>query len=159
MDNTIWMTFFLSSLLLAISPGAGAINSMSTTIKYGLQKSLIANIGLQIGNIINIALVGAGIGTLLAQSEVLFSILKWIGALYLIYLGVRKLKESPRASTMDRKNQNISSKALIIQSIIVNVTNPKSIVFLVALLPQFISADKPYFEQILILAEIGRAHV
>ena len=86
MDNTIWMTFFLSSLLLAISPGAGAINSMSTTIKYGLKKSLIANIGLQIGNIINITLVGAGIGTLLAQSEVLFSILKWIGALYLIYL-------------------------------------------------------------------------
>ena len=82
MDSTIWITFFLSSLLLALSPGAGAINSMSITIKYGLQKSLIANVGLQVGNIINITFVGAGIGTLLAKSEVLFSALQWIGALY-----------------------------------------------------------------------------
>lgn len=152
MDSTIWITFFLSSLLLALSPGAGAINSMSITIKYGLQKSLIANFGLQVGNIINITFVGAGIGTLLVQSEVLFSALKWIGAFYLIYLGIKKLRESPHNNSLQQKQPDISSKTLIIQSIIVNVTNPKSIVFLVALLPQFISADKPYLEQILILA-------
>jgi homoserine/homoserine lactone efflux protein len=152
MDSTIWMTFFLSCLLLALSPGAGAINSMSITIKHGLQKSLIANLGLQIGNIINITLVGAGIGTLLAQSDILFSILKCIGAIYLVYLGIKKLQESPLKNPKQEKRRNIGSKKLIIQSIIVNVTNPKSIVFLVALLPQFISADRPYLEQIFILA-------
>ena len=130
MDSTIWITFFLSSLLLALSPGAGAINSMSITIKYGLQKSLIANVGLQVGNIINITFVGAGIGTLLVQSEVLFSALKWIGAFYLIYLGIKKLCESPHNNSLQQKQPDISSKTLIIQSIIVNVTNPKSIVFL-----------------------------
>ena len=62
MDIDLWLAFLMACILLAISPGAGAINTMSITIKYGFRESLLSNLGLQVGNIVNITVVGAGPG-------------------------------------------------------------------------------------------------
>ncbi len=102
---------FIACLMLAISPGAGAINSMSIAMKYGLKTSLIANLGLQCGNVFNISVVGMGLGALLVKSEVLFSLIKWVGVGYLIYLGIKKFKELPElADKAESINTQSSSK-------------------------------------------------
>ena len=151
MDYNLWIAFFIACLMLAISPGAGAINSMSIAMKYGLKTSLIANLGLQCGNVFNITVVGMGLGALLVKSEALFSVIKWVGVGYLIYLGIKKFREVPNLADKDESINTQSSSKLFFQSILVNITNPKSIVFLIALLPQFIVPTYSYHEQLLIL--------
>ncbi|WP_325895053.1 homoserine/homoserine lactone efflux protein [Grimontia sp. NTOU-MAR1] len=151
MNVEIWMTFVVACLVLAISPGAGAVNTMATTMKYGFRHSLLSTAGLQVGNAINIVLVGVGLGTLLSQSETVFSVIKWLGVAYLIFLGIQKFRENNVSDMMAESNNRMDARALFFQSVIVNVTNPKGIVFLVALLPQFISPNAGYLNQMLIL--------
>ncbi|NVD07747.1 homoserine/homoserine lactone efflux protein [Vibrio sp. JPW-9-11-11] len=151
MHVEIWMTFVVACLVLAVSPGAGAVNTMATTMKYGFRRSLLSTAGLQVGNAINIVFVGVGLGALLSQSEVVFSVIKWLGVAYLIFLGVQKFREKNVSDLRVENKSRVDTKALFFQSVIVNVTNPKGIVFLVALLPQFISPDAGYITQMLIL--------
>ncbi|AQS36416.1 putative threonine efflux protein [Shewanella psychrophila] len=151
MNFDLWLAFLMACIILAISPGAGAVNTMSITIKYGLRGSLISNLGLQVGNIVNIAVVGAGLGVLLAQSDAMFFAIKWVGVFYLIYLGVQKFRESTNYCTGLENRHGTSIWKVFSQSIFVNITNPKSIVFLVALLPQFIDPTAPHLHQMLIL--------
>lgn len=151
MNIEIWITFMMACFVLAISPGAGAINTMATTMKHGTRRSVISIVGLQVGNAINIVLVGAGLGALLAQSELAFSMVKWIGVAYLIFLGIQKIRNAGNTSPSQENNEPDGARKLFIQSVIVNVTNPKGIIFLVALLPQFISPNGSYLHQMVIL--------
>lgn len=151
MNFDLWFTFLMACIVLAISPGAGAVNMMSITMRYGFRRSLISNLGLQVGNMFNIAIVGVGLGAVLAQSEVAFIAIKWVGAFYLIYLGIKKFTETVDNPDYKGQQQKVSGLKMFCQSVIVNVTNPKSIVFLVALLPQFIVSSSLHLEQILVL--------
>lgn len=76
MSMDIWLTFLCAAILLSLIPGAGAISTMSNTIKHGFKTTLVGNLGLQTGNLINIIIVGAGLGALLAESETAFSVIK-----------------------------------------------------------------------------------
>ncbi|KAA8681592.1 homoserine/homoserine lactone efflux protein [Vibrio gigantis] len=151
MNFDLWFAFLMACIVLAVSPGAGAVNMMSITMKYGFRRSLISNLGLQVGNMFNIVMVGVGLGAVLAQSEVAFIAIKWVGAFYLIYLGIKKFTETVDNTHYKGHQQKVSGLKMFCQSVIVNVTNPKSIVFLVALLPQFIVSSSPHVEQILVL--------
>ncbi|WP_163831812.1 homoserine/homoserine lactone efflux protein [Spartinivicinus ruber] len=149
----VWLAYFVATVILSISPGAGAVNTISNAMNHGFKVSLISNLGLQFGNVIVITLVGVGLGAVLAQSETLFLWIKWFGVLYLIYLGIQKFRE---VSTQKQTTSNSSCIpknywVLFFQSLLVNVTNPKSIVFLVALFPQFIDPDLPQGIQVFIL--------
>lgn len=151
MNIELWVTFLIACIILAISPGAGAVNTMSVTMKYGFKRSLVSNFGLQVGNIVNISIAGAGLGALLAQSGSMFSAIKWAGVLYLIYLGIQKFRETNIYYTESDNQNDTGSSRLFTRAVVVNVTNPKSIVFLVALLPQFIEPSGSHFNQMLIL--------
>ncbi|QUM88348.1 homoserine/homoserine lactone efflux protein [Moritella sp. 36] len=151
MNFDLWLAFLIACIVLAISPGAGAVNSMSIAMKHGFKRSLISNLGLQVGNIINITIVGAGLGALLAQSEVMFFTIKWAGIIYLIYLGVQKFRESTTDCSELERSQDESAWKVFTQAIFINITNPKSIVFLVALLPQFIEPLGSHLQQMQIL--------
>ena len=97
-----------------------------------------------------IILVGVGLGTLLSQSVLAFEILKWAGAAYLIWLGIRQWRA---AGTIELSAQaaTLSHKKLYKNGVLVNISNPKSIVFLAALFPQFIMPHQPQLMQYLIL--------
>ncbi|KXO14280.1 Homoserine/homoserine lactone efflux protein [Moritella sp. JT01] len=151
MNFDLWLAFLVACIVLAISPGAGAVNSMSIAMKHGFKRSLISNLGLQVGNIINITIVGAGLGALLAQSEVMFFTIKWAGIIYLIYLGIQKFRESTTDCNELERRQDESAWKVFTQAVFINITNPKSIVFLVALLPQFIDPLGSYLQQMQIL--------
>lgn len=145
-----WLTYLITTTILSLTPGSGAINTMSTTIAYGFRGAVPAIFGLQTGLTIHIVLVGFGLGALFSQSVLAFEILKWLGAGYLIWLGIQQWRSSG-ALDLGTINQALPGHRLFKRAIFVNLTNPKSIVFLAALFPQFIIAGQPKAEQLAIL--------
>lgn len=145
-----WFAYLMTSVIVSLSPGAGAINSMTTSVNHGYQGAIAAIARLQTGLMMLIILVGVGLGTLLSQSVLAFEILKWAGAAYLIWLGIRQWRA---AGTIELSAQaaTLSRKKLYQNGVLVNISNPKSIVFLAALFPQFIMPHQPQLMQYLIL--------
>ncbi|MER0128049.1 homoserine/homoserine lactone efflux protein [Franconibacter daqui] len=145
-----WFTYLLTTLILSLSPGSGAINTMSTAISHGYRGAAASITGLQLGLAIHIVLVGVGLGALFSRSLLAFEILKWAGAAYLIWLGIQQWRAAG-AIDLNAVAQSQPRRRLFKRAVFVNLTNPKSIVFLAALFPQFIAPHQPQAMQYLIL--------
>ncbi|MEI6737084.1 MAG: LysE family transporter [Pseudomonadota bacterium] len=146
MELATWLTWLIAVTILCISPGPGALSSMSAGLKYGFAVGMWNLIGLQLAIVINVLLIWLGLGALLAASTTAFDIMKYGGALYLVYLGLQKFREQPvpfEVISANTKFDDTSRWGLVKQGLLVNLTNPKGMVFLVAVLPQFIDATKP----------------
>ncbi|WP_049854253.1 homoserine/homoserine lactone efflux protein [Dickeya fangzhongdai] len=150
MTQDWWLTYLVTTLILSLSPGSGAINTMSTSISHGYRGAIASIAGLQLGLAIHIVLVGIGLGALLSQSVLAFDLLKWFGAAYLIWLGIQQWRS---AGSLDLQTlaSSMPRRRLFKRAILVNLTNPKSIVFLAALFPQFIIPHQPQAMQYLVL--------
>jgi len=146
----LWLTFFIASLVISISPGPGAINTLSSGLRYGVRDSLPAILGLQLGYGAQIVVVGIGLGALLAASTTAFNIVKWCGILYLVWLGYKKWTQPP-LSIDGIPQRGESGWARFWQAAFVNLTNPKATVFLVALFPQFLNIQADQGVQILVM--------
>lgn len=151
MSFSLWISFVAVSTIFSLSPGAGAVVSMSTSMKYGVKKALCMIIGLELALLIHLTCVVAGLGALLASSVWLFEALKYAGASYLVWLGIKKWRELPVLIHESDLAQETSTSSLLKTGIMVNLSNPKSIVFLAAFLPQFIDPIAPAFAQYVIL--------
>jgi homoserine/homoserine lactone efflux protein len=154
MPFATWITFVIAGSLIAISPGSGAVLSMTHGLAYGLKKASATVLGLQCGLLLVLVIAGAGVGSLLLASELAFNIVKVIGALYLIYLGVLqwRAKVAPSASgTATAPVVTPSFGRRVLTGFLTNATNPKGIIFMVAVLPQFISRGAPVLPQLVIL--------
>ncbi|ELX7503609.1 homoserine/homoserine lactone efflux protein [Vibrio fluvialis] len=150
MDTHVWLAYVATAIVFSLAPGSGTVNSISNGLSYGTRKSLASIAGLQIGLAIHIMLVGAGIGALVAQSALAFTIIKWVGAVYLVWLGIQKWRD--RSSLIpDAATQTLSAGTLLRKAVLINLTNPKSIVFLVALFPQFLDPARDQMTQLLVL--------
>ena len=147
-----WITFVIAGMIIAVSPGSGAVLAMSHGLAYGLKKASATVFGLQLGLLLVFAIAGAGVGSLLLASEVAFNVVKTIGALYLIYLGVSQWRAKV-APSMDAAapEAHPSVKRRMATGFLTNATNPKGIIFMVAVLPQFISQEAALLPQLLIL--------
>ena len=140
MELTVWLGLLASALFISISPGPGAIFSISQGIQYGFKRSLFSVIGLQFGLISQILFLLFGLGVLIDQFPSVFIIIKILGMLYLIILGIMQwLKKIEQISTSREESQIVFSplKALL-QGFFVNLTNIKGTVFFLALIPLFI---------------------
>lgn len=151
----LWLAFVGASIAISVSPGAGAIQSMATGLTYGLRRGVWSVAGLQIGLMAQLAVVAIGLGAAVAKSVVAFAVIKWIGVLYLIYLAVRQWR-----TTADDLTDRVAVDAdtgdgrlgLLVRGALVNVTNPKGLVFLLAVLPQFVVLSRPLLPQYLTIA-------
>ena len=154
MTLTTWLTFFVAACVIAISPGSGAVLSMSHGLSYGVKKTTGTILGLQLGLLMILAIAGAGVGSILMASEVAFNTVKTVGALYLIYLGISqwRAKLAPTDADMPALQVALPSwRKRFLIGFLTNATNPKGIIFMVAVLPQFISHNAPLLPQLLIL--------
>ncbi|MET3136397.1 homoserine/homoserine lactone efflux protein [Undibacterium sp. GrIS 1.2] len=156
MTFTLWLTFFFAACLIAISPGSGAVLSMAHGLNYGVKKTSGTIMGLQAGLLLVFTIAGAGVGSILMASEFAFSAVKIIGALYLIYLGISQWRAKVDVSANEGALASQASTAPDLRKrfligFLTNATNPKGIIFMVAVLPQFISHDAPLLPQLLIL--------
>ena len=149
-----WITFVIAGCIIAISPGSGAVLSMSHGLAYGVKKASGTVLGLQLGLLLVFAIAGAGVGSLLLASTVAFTIVKTIGALYLIYLGVVQWRARVELAAGAASAAPVAIPVLkrrVLTGFLTNATNPKGIIFMVAVLPQFISREAPLLVQLAIL--------
>ena len=149
MALNLWLAFVLAAILIAVSPGPGAALSMSAGLRHGQFGALPAIFGLQTALLIQLAIVGMGLGAVLAASATAFAVVKFAGAAYLVWLGVQKWR---RAGSDDVAQGKALRSGLFRQGLLVNLTNPKAIVFMAALTPQFIDPNRPQLPQFLIIA-------
>lgn len=145
-----WCTYLLTTIILSLSPGSGAINTMSTAMSHGYRGAVASITGLQLGLAIHIVLVGIGLGALFSRSLMAFEVLKWAGAAYLIWLGIQQWRAAG-AIDLHTLAKSQPRRKLFQRAVFVNLTNPKSIVFLAALFPQFIVPHQPQIMQYVVL--------
>ncbi|HAB01399.1 MAG TPA: threonine transporter RhtB [Pseudomonas sp.] len=153
MSMEVWLGFFAACWVISLSPGAGAIASMSSGLQYGFWRGYWNALGLQIGLVAQIAIIAAGVGAILAASATAFQLIKWFGVAYLVYLAYKQWRALPMdmadPSTLRPIGKPLS---LVFRGFLVNVSNPKALVFMLAVLPQFIDPRAPLLAQYIAIA-------
>ena len=159
MDLHTWLTFVAATCVIAISPGSGAVLSMSHGLSFGVRKASATIFGLQLGLLLILLVAGAGVGSLLLASEVAFNAVKVLGACYLIYVGFaqwRSASKSAAPSEIVSASGTSAAPAAVdagswqkrcTTGFLTNATNPKGIIFMVAVLPQFMSPERPLVDR------------
>ena len=135
--------FLLTSFLMNITPGTDTVYIVNRSVSQGKKAGIYSVLGISTGALVHTFMAAIGLSVILATSVVLFTLIKLIGAGYLIYLGVRMLMQ--KSSNFQLTNtKNMSIKKIYIQGLLTNVTNPKVALFFISFLPQFISGDNTY---------------
>lgn len=155
MDLHVWLAYCVAAWVIALSPGSGAVLSMSHGLSYGVRSTTATIVGLQIGLSVVLLVAGAGIGAVLMASALAFTVVKVLGALYLLWLGWRQwrapVQSDAAGSSLPAGEGRLSVRQRVLRGALTNMTNPKGIVFMVAVLPQFIDPARPLWLQLLVL--------
>lgn len=151
MTFSVWLSLLGACLLISFTPGAGAINTMTNAINTGFRRSFWGILGQQAALLLHVLVVAAGVGLLVASSPVAFNVVRYGGAAYLVYLGVRLLLAKPDADTapVDQRGRE-PAPSMFRRGLLVNLLNPKAIIFFLAFTPQFIRPDSPVVQQYLV---------
>lgn len=149
MEFDLWVAYLGAMLLISLSPGSGCMNTLSTSLAVGFRGSWSAIAGLQVGLVIQLLVVGVGLSAILATSPLAFSILQWVGVLYLAWIGIDKLSHADRAFYVEPDR---GGRSRFVQAVLINSTNPKSFVFLGAFFPLFVRPEDPLLPQYAVLA-------
>lgn len=153
MSIETWLTFLVACWVISLSPGAGAIASMSSGLNYGFARGYWTALGLQLGLLLQIGVVAAGVGALLATSELAFRAIKWFGVGYLLYLAWRQWRAAPLEMRTDTRERPTGRPlSLVLRGFLINASNPKAVVFMLAVLPQFLDVSRPLATQYMIIA-------
>jgi threonine/homoserine/homoserine lactone efflux protein len=153
MDFNNYLFFIGASIILCIVPGPDMIYLLSRTIAQGKKAGFAATLGINLGGYFHLTAAILGISAIIATSATAFTILKYCGAAYLIYIGFKAiLSNTSSAIDSSDKEVHLSIKAIFWQGFISDVLNPKVAIFFISLLPQFIqSDDNNTFTQLIIL--------
>lgn len=151
MDIHNFLVFALASLMLNITPGNDMLYVASRSAGQGSKAGVISALGISTGCLVHLAAAVVGLSAIIAQSAMAFNIVKYVGAGYLIYLGVKALSTKTNALKVKQSDELTTYKKLFFQGVITNILNPKVALFFLAFLPQFIdlSQPKPEFQILL----------
>lgn len=144
----IWLAFLGAAILIAVSPGAGAVQAMATGLNHGVRRSYWTIAGMELGLMLQLTLVAVGLGAAVARSIVAFTVIKWIGVAYLLFLAVQQWRATA-GDLRDQLGEAVTGGrlALFVKGFLVNATNPKSLVFFLAVLPPFLAPGEPLVPQ------------
>jgi len=152
MELSTWLAFFAASWAISISPGPGAIASMSAGLNHGFKYGYVTVFGLVLGIWTQLLIVGVGLGALIAASATAFTVVKWLGVAYLVWLGIAQWRAPARPMVaLSDSGEVVSQRTLILKAWMINIINPKGTVFLLAVVPQFINLAHPLLPQYLII--------
>ncbi|MGB3696865.1 MAG: LysE family transporter [Gordonia sp. (in: high G+C Gram-positive bacteria)] len=160
MTASTWIALLGACLLISVTPGAGAINTMNNALNVGFRRSLWGIGGQQAALLIQLVVVAAGLGLVVANSPVAFAVIRYVGAAYLMYLGIAQFRrepvpadapdaadpDAPDAADSDAVDAE-SGTAMFVRGLWVNLLNPKAIVFLVAFIPGFVRPERDLLVQ------------
>lgn len=152
MELSSYSLYFSISLLASISIGPSVILAASNGINFGRKKALAGVLG-HVSAVMILALISAsGLGLILMASDLAFTVIKYAGAGYLVYIGIAIWRSKGKWSFADKNTQAPAKRALFKQSFLLGLSNPKALVFFSALFPQFIQPAQPILPQFLLLA-------
>lgn len=151
MSFNAWLLFAGTETVLCLTPGPAVLFVLSYGLACGGRASLWASAGVLAGNACYFALSALGLGAVLLASYEVFTLIKYLGALYLVYLGVQTVRGVGLALRPERAQEDRGSLRALTRGFALQAANPKALVFFVALLPQFIDASRAVWPQVLIL--------
>ena len=150
----LWVVFLFTAIGLSLTPGPNGLLSLNHGMRFGVGNAVYTVAGGCAGFLVLIAISMAGMGVLLATSETAFTITKWIGAGYLIYLGVKTWQATPQPASntfSGKSNKEQSRKNLFLQGFLVALSNPKALIFYAAFLPHFIDPDANWIIEFIVI--------
>jgi homoserine/homoserine lactone efflux protein len=153
MDLSIWLAFFAAAWAISLSPGPGALAAMGAGLNHGFPRGYWTTVGLVLGIWTQIIVVGVGLGAVVATSSTAFNLVKWLGAVYLIWLGVLQWRAPARPLAVQQTQAvGQTRRSQMLRGWLVNIVNPKGTVFLLAVVPQFLSLQQPLLPQYALIA-------
>jgi len=152
MPIEIWAMYVATVLAMMSTPGPSHLLMLSNSMAHGFKRSLATVAGDLTANLLQMLAAGLGLAALLTVYGNALAIIKWLGVAYLIFLGIRIIRNAGTRNTDSQEAAPASAGKLWLQGFITSATNPKAIVFFAALFPQFISADGAFWPQFIILS-------
>ena len=155
MDLSTWLAFFVAAWAISLSPGPGAVAAMGAGLNHGFARGYVLSFGLILGIVTQLAIVGVGLGAVMAASSTAFAVLKYAGVAYLVYLGVRQWRapvaEGAAASALVNPRDDGRPLQMVLRGWLLNALNPKGTVFMLAVVPQFVNPAAPLLPQYLVI--------
>ena len=151
MTFATWITFFLACWAISLSPGPGAIAAMSAGLNHGFRRGYFMVFGLILGICTLLCIVVVGLGALIAASNTAFMVLKFLGAGYLVWVGISQWRASDRPLVAATDAPALTRTQLVVRGWAINATNPKGTVFMLAVVPNFIDLSHPLIPQYFII--------
>ncbi len=134
MDLYLLLAFVPAAMALNLTPGADMLFCLGQGLRSGTKQAFAASAGISTGSIIHVCIAGLGLGALLAAFPWVFDVIRWVGVAYLLYLAATAL----RSSAQDADSVRLTTRQAFQQGLIVNLSNPKVILFVLAFVPQFV---------------------
>jgi threonine/homoserine/homoserine lactone efflux protein len=142
-DGTRYALFVGAALVLLVTPGPAVLYVTARAMTQGVRAGLVSVVAVETGNSVHALAAAVGLAALLASSALAFAVVKYLGAVYLVFLGVRKLWSRPAGeSAASGEAPRASLRSIYVQGVVVSVLNPKSALFFFAFLPQFIDSAR-----------------
>lgn len=151
MPLDLWLTFLAASFALLLIPGPTVMLVLSYALSKGRSVAIASAAGVAFGDLVAMAASLAGLGALVLASATAFTALKWVGAVYLVYIGIKLFRSASSANPEMPQAADITASRVFRHTAAVTALNPKSIAFFIAFVPQFIKADAPLMPQFAIL--------
>jgi threonine/homoserine/homoserine lactone efflux protein len=148
-----FLAFLFAAIVLAITPGPGMAYVVARTVAGGRSEGLASCFATALGGLLHVVAAAVGLSLIVAQSALAFNVIKYLGAAYLVYLGIRLLLRRDRGFTVEPVASRGARRALF-EGIVVEALNVKTALFFLAFLPQFVSTGEPLVPQLVLLGSI-----
>ena len=153
MELSTWLALFAASWAISLSPGPGAVAAMSSGLNHGFKRGYFTTFGLILGIWTQVVVVGLGLGALVMTSSTAFTVIKWLGVAYLVWLGIQQWRAPARPLVaVNSANLGTSRRLMVLRAWMINTVNPKGTLFLLAIVPQFLDVHQPLAPQYAIVA-------
>ena len=139
-----YLLFVLAALALVLAPGPDMLYMLGRCVAQGRRAGILSALGFSLGGLVHISAAVLGLSAILAASATAFTVVKWVGAAYLIYLGMTTLWRRPAPLAVDAQAAAVRGRTILWQAFLSDVLNPKVALFFLALLPQFVERDAPH---------------
>ncbi len=154
-DPVLLLAFVPAALALNLTPGADMMFCLAQGLRGGPLPALAASAGISLGGMVHVTLAGLGLGAMVAQFPWLFGAIRWVGAVYLLWLAYRTLTTPISAGDLPAARPSALSMGRALRDgMIVNLSNPKVILFILAFVPQFVTTSAPVLPQFLIFGAV-----
>ena len=151
-DPSAWAVFLMSAFVLLIVPGPAVLYIVTRSVDQGRRAGLVSVLGITVGTLFHVAAAALGVSTILVTSATAFATLKYLGAAYLVFLGIQKLR-TPAADAPGGAATPARLGRVFREGVLVNLLNPKTALFFFAFLPQFVSPDRGHvWLQVIVLS-------